>query len=177
MSSRRSRDKAYGDLIAGLLDVRHDPATERFDAELAAAEADGRLDPQTAKVLRWWQREALRSLVEHARVVVPPTLMALEDAQQGASLDAEESSQSWARAGSDDLGGADIGSSQLTAPLLAASSVTAPSVDVSVGGTRGPAHVSVGSASSDDVVLPPTDLSEHRRRMLVAGLTRVPREP
>src|SRR6478609_4802720 len=78
MASRRSRESAYADLVAGLLDVRTDPATDRFDAELAAAEEDGRVDPQTAKVLRWWQREALRALVDHARTVVPPTMLAIE---------------------------------------------------------------------------------------------------
>ena len=83
MTSDRSREAAYADLVAGLLDLRTDPATERFDAELAAAEEDGRIDAQTAKVLRWWQRESLRTMVEHARVVVPPTMMALERAATG----------------------------------------------------------------------------------------------
>src|SRR5438034_5526177 len=105
MASRRSRESAYADLVAGLLDVRTDLATDRFDAELSAAEDDGRIDPQTAKVLRWWQRETLRALVEHARAVVPPTLLALELSAAGAGQEVEESSQSWARAAGDDLGG------------------------------------------------------------------------
>src|SRR5436309_9249318 len=95
MASRRSRESAYADLVAGLLDVRTDLATDRFDAELSAAEDDGRIDPQTAKVLRWWQRETLRALVEHARVVVPPTLLALEQSAAGAGQEVEESAQSW----------------------------------------------------------------------------------
>jgi hypothetical protein len=139
VSSRRSRETAYGDLVAGLLDVRRDPATQRFDAELAAAEDDGRIDAQTARVLRWWQRESLRSVVEHARLVVPPTLLALEQAAEGAGADVETAAASLARVAGDEAPGA--------------------------AGTAGRPGAAV-----------PTDLEERRRRMLVAGLTRVRRE-
>jgi hypothetical protein len=145
MTSQRSREAAYADLVAGLLDLRSDPATARFDAELAAAEEDGRIDPQTAKVLRWWQRESLRSMVEHASTVVPPTMLALEQSATGSEREAEVSAQSWARAAGDDLGGA----------------------------VRAAAAGSEGVESDEPPVPPPTDLSEHRRRLLVAGLTRV----
>jgi hypothetical protein len=142
MTSRRSREGAYADLVAGLLDVRNDPATDRFDAELAAAEEAGRIDPQTAKVLRWWQRESLRTFVEHARVVVPPTLLALEQSVSGADREVEVSARSWARAVGDD----DAAERTSAAPP---------------------------EADDEDGVPPPADLSEHRRRLLVAGLTRV----
>lgn len=145
MSSKRSRETAYGDLVAGLLDVRRDPATERFDAELAAAEEDGRIDAQTARVLRWWQRESLRSVVEHARAVVPPTLLALEQAAEGAGADAETAAASLARVAGDDARG--------TGPTSR--------------GRPGPLEPDAAA---------PTDLDERRRRMLVAGLTRVRRE-
>jgi hypothetical protein len=149
MTSQRSREVAYADLVAGLLDLRSDPATERFDAELAAAEEDGRIDPQTAKVLRWWQRESLRTMVEHASSVVPPTMLALERAASGSEREVEVSAQSWARAGhhTDDSDAA-----------------TAADTDAGLGSEDESDH-------SD--VPPPTDLSEHRRRLLVAGLTRV----
>ena len=55
-----------------------------FDAELAAAEDEGRIDPQTAKVLRWWQRESPARPRRARRTVLPPTLLALEQAQAGA---------------------------------------------------------------------------------------------
>ena len=100
MTSDRSREAAYADLVAGLLDLRTDPATERFDAELAAAEEEGRIDAQTAKVLRWWQRESLRTMVEHASSVVPPTMLALERAATGSEHEVQASARSWARAGS-----------------------------------------------------------------------------
>jgi hypothetical protein len=156
--SQRSREAAYADLVAGLLDLRSDPATERFDAELAAAEDEGRIDPQTAKVLRWWQRESLRSMVEHASTVVPPTMLALEHAASGSEREAEVSAQSWARAAGDDLGGAAAGID------LAGRREHTP-------GTVRPSDAADGA---DELPAPPpTDLSEHRRRLLVAGLTRV----
>ena len=148
MTSQRSREAAYADLVSGLLDLRTDPATERFDAELAAAEDEGRIDPQTAKVLRWWQRESLRTMVEHASAVVPPTMLAIEQAAAGSEREVEVSAQSWARAG---------GST--------GDSGTETSAD--------PATPGADPTGLDAAVPPPTDLSEHRRRLLVAGLTRV----
>ncbi len=150
MTSSRSREAAYADLVAGLLDLRSDPATERFDAELAAAEDEGRIDPQTAKVLRWWQREALRTMVEHASTVVPPTMLAIEKAAAGSEREVEVSAQSWARAGGS----------------------TGDSTGDSAGETSA-ADLGPADADTSPAVPPPTDLSEHRRRLLVAGLTRV----
>ena len=63
-----------------------DPATARFDAELAAAVAardrHGRGGPDR---LRFWQRAGIRGLVEHARTCPggPPALAALEAARGG----------------------------------------------------------------------------------------------
>ena len=156
MASRRSRESAYADLVAGLLDVRADPATDRFDAELAAAEEDGRIDPQTAKVLRWWQREALRALVDHARTVVPPTMLAIEQAAGAAGDDLGARTASPTRG--EPTGGT------TTTTHLAGGPVAAPS--------RPPAP-----AEQERPVTPPTDLAEHRRRLLVAGLTRVHPQP
>jgi hypothetical protein len=154
MATRRSREAALSDLVGGLLDARSDPATERFDAELAAAEEDGRVDPQTAKVLRWWQREALRALVEHSRTVLPPTLLALEQAAAGADREAEASAASWARAVADDSDDPGPGTRRA--------------------GTREHDADAVASSEPAEPPLnPPADLSEHRRRLLVAGLTRV----
>ncbi len=76
-----ARTAAYGDLVAGLLDVRDDVATQRFDEEVAAAVASGHLDPDTARRLRWLQRESVRGLVEHARTAVPAAMLGLEQAR------------------------------------------------------------------------------------------------
>lgn len=78
MGSDSARYSAYADLVAGLLDARDQTAEARFDQELADAEASGRIDPDTARILRWWQRETQRALVAHAETVLPPTLLALE---------------------------------------------------------------------------------------------------
>jgi hypothetical protein len=175
MATRRSREAALSDLVAGLLDARLDPATERFDAELAAAEADGRVDPQTAKVLRWWQREALRALVEHARVVLPPTLLALEQAAAGA--DREASAASWARAVAEEAdpgGGTPPGGGRRATDRDRANPAGPPRpADVDVRTQSDADHDPGENDTPEPPLTPPADLSEHRRRLLVAGLTRV----
>ena len=145
MTSQRSREAAYADLVSGLLDLRTDPATERFDAELATAEDEGRIDPQTAKVLRWWQRESLRTMVEHASTVLPPTMLALEKSASGSEREVEVSAQSWARAAGNDGASARDDDDDDEAD----------------------------ENDNEPPAPPPTDLTEHRRRLLVAGLTRV----
>jgi len=96
--SGRDREAALAELVGGLLDARRDPALERFDAELAAAEADGRIDPRTARVLRWWQREGQRALVEHAKATLPAALLAMERSAAAAARDVDEAARSWDRA-------------------------------------------------------------------------------
>jgi len=164
VTSQRSRQAAYADLVAGLLDLRSDPATERFDAELAAAEDEGRIDSQTAKVLRWWQRESLRTMVEHASSVVPPTMLALEAAAGGSEREVASSARSWARAAGDDSA-RDVG----TGTDAGAGAGAGAKAGAGARAGTGPGS----AAEADDEVPPPTDLSEHRRRLLVAGLTRV----
>ncbi|HET7901953.1 MAG TPA: hypothetical protein VFL59_12270 [Candidatus Nanopelagicales bacterium] len=92
------RPSAYADLLAALLAVRKDPATTRFDAELAAAEARGDLDPVAARTLRWWQRESLRGLSDHLASVLPHLLDDLAAAQSAASESVEESAAAWSAA-------------------------------------------------------------------------------
>ena len=85
-------------LASGLLEARHDAASGRFDVQAAAAEADGRIDERTARVLRWWQRESVRAVVEHARSVIPPALGALDEADEEASRQNDDAAQAWERA-------------------------------------------------------------------------------
>ena len=89
------RPAAYADLLAALLAVRSDPATARFDTELAAAEADGRIDGHTARTLRWWQRESLRGLAEHLDTVLPQLLTHLAASDRVADESVRESASSW----------------------------------------------------------------------------------
>ena len=98
MTTEGARQVAYADLVGGLLDARQDPATERFDAELSAAIAAGSVTPGAARTLRYWQRAGIRGLVEHARHVLPPALVALEAARDESSETVAAEQQSWAAA-------------------------------------------------------------------------------
>jgi len=89
------RSAAYADLLQALLAVRSDPATARFDAELAQAEADGRIDGPTARALRWWQRESLRGLSDHLAEVLPELLDRLAAADDAARDAVRDSARSW----------------------------------------------------------------------------------
>jgi hypothetical protein len=98
MTTEGARQVAYADLVGGLLDARQDPATERFDAELTAAIAAGTVTAEAARTLRYWQRAGIRGLVEHARHVLPPALVALEAARDESSETVAAEQQSWAAA-------------------------------------------------------------------------------
>lgn len=76
----------WSDLVGGLLDARSDPATARFDDELAAAVSSGAVTAEAAHRLRFWQRASVRALADHARHVVPVALGALDAAR----LDAQQ---------------------------------------------------------------------------------------
>jgi hypothetical protein len=79
----------WTDLVGGLIDARADPATARFDAELADAVAAGALPEETATRLRFWQRASVRAVADHARTVLPVALGALEAARREAHEDAK----------------------------------------------------------------------------------------
>ena len=97
-SSGADRTAAYADLLAAVLSARSDPATARFDAEIAAAEAAGTLDGPTARTLRWWQRESVRGLGDHLGEVLPGRLVALLDAERAAEQAVADSAAAWAAA-------------------------------------------------------------------------------
>lgn len=78
MSTEAGRLAAYADLVAALLDLSDPAPSATFDHALDAAVTDGSLTPDQARRLRWLQRESVRRLVDHARTVLPPTLVALE---------------------------------------------------------------------------------------------------
>lgn len=96
MTTDGARGSLWSDLVNGLLDARTDPATARFDAELASAVAAGELSRRAAQRLRFWQRAAVNAADDHTRTVVPAVLDLLETArseaqsyveQAGATLD------------------------------------------------------------------------------------------
>lgn len=81
------RRQVFADLVAGLLDARDDPASDRFDAELEAALTNGTITAETAHRLRFWQRASVRTLADHTRTVLPAALGALEAARREARQD------------------------------------------------------------------------------------------
>jgi hypothetical protein len=90
VTADEARGSLWSDLVNGLLDARSDPATARFDAELASAVAAGELSRRTAQRLRFWQRAAVNAADDHARTVVPAVLGALETARSDARAYVEQ---------------------------------------------------------------------------------------
>jgi hypothetical protein len=78
------------DLVAGLIDARDTPASDRFDAELEAAVEAGQLTLDAARRLRMWQRASVSELADHIRAVLPTALAALADAREAANRRVQE---------------------------------------------------------------------------------------
>jgi len=95
---RPDRQDAWSDLVSGLLDARDDPATARFDEELAAAVEAGEITPHAAHRLRYWQRACLRALSDHVLTVLPASLGALAEAREDARRYADQAAQMLAEA-------------------------------------------------------------------------------
>jgi len=93
-----ARSASYAALVSALLSTRPDPATARFDDELAAAESAGAIDPAVARTLRWWQREAVRGVEDHLVAVLPELLTGLAGAERDAYDEVAASAESWAAA-------------------------------------------------------------------------------
>lgn len=70
------RELAYADAVTALLDAAPTTAMEEFDAALAAAVEAG-LDVTLARTLRWWHRESVRAVRDHAAAVLPPVIAGL----------------------------------------------------------------------------------------------------
>ena len=160
MATPGNRDltSAYADLVAGVLDARSDAASQAFDAEVAAAESEGRIDARTARALRWWQRESLRALVEHAHTALPPALAAVGQAQADGGRGAADAAEAWARAVGDSLSDPSTADPVVHEPMRAAAAAQP-------GGELPPTPMPT-----------PPDLRERRRRLIVAGLSPLPRE-
>jgi len=137
-----ARAAAYGELIAGLLDVRDPRATKSFDDALRDLVGAGRLDVTDAAELRWLQRESVQAVVDHARTALPAALIGLEEARAEPATVSE-------------------GSRRVVAePLVRLT--PPPTITM-------PADVSLVDDSDEDVAPPPGDATTHR--LLVAGLT------
>jgi hypothetical protein len=157
-------NRAYSDLVGGLLDARDDPATARFDAELATAVERGDVSDDTARRLKFWQRASLRALTDHTRTVLPTALGALEasrrEARENAATDAELLDQEVEEAAEPDPG------SDLAAagdePEAPPETPAAPPAEVDLRDTPGTASTSPAPGASS--------LGGRAHRMIIAGL-------
>jgi hypothetical protein len=124
------RSTAYADLLSALLALRADPATARFDAELAAAEANGLVDGSVARTLRWWQRESMRGLADHLAAVLPDLLTELLESDRAAAETVRAAQNSWAEATATLPTGAPVGgpADHLSTPPPSPFSPAAPPV-------------------------------------------------
>jgi hypothetical protein len=88
-------------VVAALLGVRTDHASARFDAEIESALTANRLDVQTARALRFWQRASVQAVTDYAAAVLPavlPVLAATDDANRQGADDIAEAATAWGAA-------------------------------------------------------------------------------
>jgi hypothetical protein len=116
---------------------------------LTQALADERIDQETARTLRWWQRESVRGVRDHLAEVLPPLLDALETAAARSTTTVQSSEEMWRAA----LSGT------APAPL--------PETD---GSAERATHSAHDETSRPRSLNSPIDLTDRRRRMVVAGL-------
>jgi hypothetical protein len=140
----------WTDLVGGLIDARADPATARFDAELADAVTAGALSEETASRLRFWQRAAVRAVADHARTVLPVALGALDAARREAQEDVE------------------VAAATLEAATGARAAAAEPADDTVV--PVRPEEVDLLRRASTPELARPSTLEGDRPRQLVAGL-------
>ena len=140
----------WTDLVGGLIDARADPATARFDAELADAVTSGALSEETASRLRFWQRASVRAVADHARTVLPVALGALDAARREAEEDVE------------------VAAATLEAATAVRAAAAEPAEDTVV--PVRPEEVDLLRRASTREHVRPSTLEEDRPRQLVAGL-------
>jgi hypothetical protein len=87
-------EAAFADLVTGVLAVRRDLVSERFDSALEAARRAG-LTSEAARELRYWQRESVRAAVHHAATALPPALAGLAQAAQEAGAAHRAAERAW----------------------------------------------------------------------------------
>jgi hypothetical protein len=140
----------WTDLVGGLIDARADPATARFDAELADAVIAGALSEETASRLKFWQRASVRAVADHARSVLPVALGALDAARREAEEDVE------------------VAAATLEAATAARAAAAKRAEDTVV--PVQPDEVDLLRRASTREHVRPSTLEEDRPRQLVAGL-------
>ena len=97
VSKGRSTERVAA-LVAALLGVRTDHVSARFDAEVEAALVANRVDVQTARALRFWQRASVQAAEEYIGAAVAGALAAHDEADRQALIDATEAAAAWQQA-------------------------------------------------------------------------------
>ena len=152
------------DVVLAVADARPDPATHRFDTELARAVASGRLDEVTARTLRWWQRESVRGMRSYLGHVLPSILATLDAAADDGATSVAAAAAAWTHARTGPAHGS------------AASLATLPPVrspEPVPDDAQTPAAVSTTRSTAPGTttrVHRPVDVTDRRRREVVAGL-------
>jgi hypothetical protein len=148
-----SSDALVRSLLEPLLDARRQAATEQFDETLSAALGAGRITPELARELRFWQRASVHEVTDHVRTVLPAVLPVALEAVAEATRDADE-----AAAGA-------MAAWQDRTPVVE-EPITPPTVQLIAEEPDEP-DVPVSTPLPDGAAMSP----HARRRMFVAGLT------
>lgn len=148
MDTPAERNAAYAEFLAGLADLREDLATGRFDAAVAALEADGRLERGEAARLRYWQRESLRTQADQLVSAAAASLAALDRARAEAAASLASADAVWDLRREDN---ATAPAAPLPGPSIDHSSLS----DLTIVLTPAPR----GTAPHDDAPSTPDDLS------------------
>ncbi|HEU4676305.1 MAG TPA: hypothetical protein VFS29_09975 [Motilibacteraceae bacterium] len=171
MPARGVASDAWSELVSAVLDARADPATARFDEELAAAQQAG-LPADVARALRYWQRASVRAALDHARTTLPTVVAALVQSVADSAVAVDEQDQAW-RAATESVAGAarlqTVGQHEASTGAGLAAEQTAPATNAALAETSAaPARSAFGQDPVPAVV--PLRATEPRR-LLVAGLT------
>lgn len=170
MPAREVPSDAWSEVVSAVLDARADPASARFDEELAAAQQAG-LPPEVARALRYWQRASVRAALDHARTTLPTVVGALVQSVADAATAVDEQDQAW-RAATESVAGTarlrPVGQHEAPAAGANAAERTAPPPDIPADDAAVARPVTPFGQDPVPAAVPlrPTE----PRRLLVAGL-------
>jgi hypothetical protein len=165
-SSQYDTDSPVGAMVAALVDTllqaRAQPAALLFDELLVESVGAGRLSPELAHELKFWQRTSVLELTDHVRsvlpAVLPVALTALASATDGAAAGAQAAAAAWR----DRLGAAPEAELEDSPRVLEPAEAVPSAAD---------GNVDANSGADVDVSLPDAANPNLRRRLVVAGLT------
>lgn len=173
--SRPPSEAAYAELVAAVLTLRADAASDRFDAVLAELTAGGLLDPAAARELRWWQRESVRAVGDHLVDTVPASLVALDRAKAAAVEATAMADQAWTLATPPQPPSPDPQDPSLVVDLRRDESDEEP--ESQDGDDEAEPQEQTGEMVGREEQTTVSPIASTRRRLLVAGLSVLPDRP